>query len=237
VQAAAGFFTYFYILNDYGLRPISTFNLALVPGYIPEPTDVYDPNKLNYGNSNYMDEKFQTPLNWNGVKHFGIDYRLFYTSITPDAWAKCRWNDENPGLPFYRTSWYSGVQVCYTTEALRYAQGGYLVSIVCVQWADLMICKTRCLSIAQQGMVNRQANIALFFETALVALMCYIPWLNIIFTTRQNAFPHFAVPSFSFYCVIMAYDELRKIYVRRGIKKNKRNRAKYTGWIARNTYY
>merc|ERR1712019_98833 len=29
VQASAGFFTYFYILNDYGIRPGTTFSLAL----------------------------------------------------------------------------------------------------------------------------------------------------------------------------------------------------------------
>ena len=32
--------------------------------------------------------------------------------------------------------------------ALKLAQSGYLIIIVCVQWADLMICKTRNLSLA-----------------------------------------------------------------------------------------
>jgi len=35
VQASAGFLTYFYILNDYGIRPSTTFYLALEDGYIP----------------------------------------------------------------------------------------------------------------------------------------------------------------------------------------------------------
>jgi sodium/potassium-transporting ATPase subunit alpha len=43
VQASAGFFTYFYILNDYGIRPGTTFNLALETGYIPNKEDRYDP--------------------------------------------------------------------------------------------------------------------------------------------------------------------------------------------------
>jgi sodium/potassium-transporting ATPase subunit alpha len=29
VQASAGFFTYFLMLNDYGIRPFTTFGLAL----------------------------------------------------------------------------------------------------------------------------------------------------------------------------------------------------------------
>lgn len=127
--------------------------------------------------------------------------------------------------------------MCYTTESLRYAQCGYLVSIVCVQWSDLLICKTRALSISQQGLVNMHSNFGLFFETALVALLCYVPFWNEGLGTRQIAFPHFAVPSFSFFCVIMAYDELRKIFLRNGMRKSKRGRTQYFGWVVKNTYY
>lgn len=37
-------------------------------------------------------------------------------------------------------------------EALHYAQCAYFVSIVVVQWADLVICKTRMNSLYHQGM-------------------------------------------------------------------------------------
>merc|ERR1740138_1696267 len=63
--------------------------------------------------------------------------------------------------------------ICYSSESLKMAQSGYLVSIVCVQWADLMICKTRNLSLSQQGMINHFGNFGLFFETALVAIFLY----------------------------------------------------------------
>ena len=54
VQASAGFFTYFYILNDYGIRPSTLFGLETEPGVIPSNTDVYDPtNTAGFrGNSN-----------------------------------------------------------------------------------------------------------------------------------------------------------------------------------------
>jgi sodium/potassium-transporting ATPase subunit alpha len=220
VQASAGFFTYFYILNDYGIRPGTTFALALEPGFIPRPQDRYDPYQSNpvpcyaldaatgeyltddfgehipiegamskYGNCNYDNEAFETVLNWNGNKHNAVDMRLFYTSREPESWSICRWTTGVNGLDFYNQSYVNGTQICYTTEALRFAQAGYLVSIVCVQWSDLMICKTRALSISQQGMVNNNANFALFFETALVAMLCYIPQLGIPLGTRQNCLP------------------------------------------------
>lgn len=185
------------------------------------------------------EDGFGIALDWNGTKHAAVDFRLFYVRRDETNWARCRWYEGDEHTPtFYWKSHVSGTQICYTTESLRYAQGGYLISIVCVQWSDLMICKTRNLSISQQGMINNVSNVALFFETALVAVLAYVPFFNVIFGTRQCAFPHFAVPSFSFFTIIMAYDELRKIYLRRGMKKSEvTRRVKYDGWVVRNTYY
>jgi sodium/potassium-transporting ATPase subunit alpha len=80
-----------------------------------------------------------------------------------------------------------------------------------------MICKTRNLSLSQQGMVNSFGNFGLFFETALVALLLYVPFLNTALGTRQIPFPHFACPSFSYYVAIFFYDEMRKIWLRNGM--------------------
>lgn len=129
-------------------------------------------------------------------------------------------------------------QICYSADALIYAQSGYLVSIVVVQWSDLMICKTRNLSISQQGMRNTMGNFGLVFETVLVAVLLYVPWLNKPLTTRPIALQHFAIPSFSFYSMIIVYDEMRKLLVRNGMKRDEvTNKIKLTGWFAQNTYY
>ena len=97
-----------------------------------------------------------------------------------------------------------------------------MVSIVIVQWSDLLICKTRNLSISQQGMINMNANKALCFETLLCVFLCYFsfPWfpLNGGLGTRQIAFPHFGCPSFSFFMIIVFYDETRKVFLRQGMK-------------------
>merc|ERR1712151_1025374 len=98
------------------------------------------------------------------------------------------------------------------------------------QWADLMICKTRNLSLSQQLMINKMGNFGLFFETALVAILLYVPFLNPALGTRQIPFAHFAVPSFSFYC------ELRKLWLRDGMVREN-GRLKLKGWIVQNTYY
>merc|ERR1712159_816057 len=60
-------------------------------------------------------------------------------------------------------------------EALHHAQCASFICIIIVQLADLMICKTRWLSIRQEGMVNPAMNFGLLFETILGAFLCYCP--------------------------------------------------------------
>jgi hypothetical protein len=86
-------------------------------------------------------------------------------------------------------------------------------------------------------MVNYYANAGLIFETVLVGILAYAPFFNEPLGTRQIAFPHFAVPSFSFFAIIMAYDEVRKVFLRNGMTKSRRGRTVVHGWVARNTYY
>jgi len=261
IQASAGMYTYFLILNDFGIRPQALWGLALIKNPMPKATDVYNPDDFNpdgvdskavdiivdgevvgrslYGNTNLNDpEENWTPLSWDATKNGKVDVRLFYgEQRNPDDWVACRFDPGDESLPkFYKESVISKSPICYSTEALKFAQSGYLVSIVCVQWADLMICKTRNLSLAQQGMTNSFGNFGLFSETALVAILLYVPFLNVALGTRQIPFPHFAVPSMTFFVSIFFYDELRKIWLRNGMEREN-GKLKLKGWIVQNTYY
>merc|ERR1711894_137942 len=55
----------------------------------------------------------------------------------------------------------------------------FFVSIGAVQWADLIICKTRKNSVFQQGMKNHFMNFGLIFETVLAAVLSYTPWTRV----------------------------------------------------------
>jgi len=332
IQASAGMYTYFLILNDFGVRPTGIWQMSelILPG--PGPTDTYMPKatslvqdaSLNYwdwkttesgkyakatslyGNNNVScpDDskqeawkyvwiggatspggKFSTTptaatvaptlwaganckygqqllaegadkkvvdylwykMAWDKVRNSRVDLRLFYAPRrAPSTWTACRYapvpltadKTYTADYPnFFMFSHISeGAPICYSSEALKMAQSGYLVSIVCVQWADLMICKTRNLSLSQQGMINHFGNFGLFFETALVAILLYVPFLNVALGTRPIPFAHFAVPSFSFFVAIFFYDELRKIWLRNGMTRE-HGQLKLTGWIVQNTYY
>ena len=109
--------------------------------------NVHQTQLHKYGNTNLARDP--TYLNWNSLEDGNIDTRLFYAnSRDDDDWNECRWNPNNKNLfSLYITSGVTNLPICYTTEALRYAQTGYMVSIMCTQWAVYIICKTRRQSI------------------------------------------------------------------------------------------
>merc|ERR1711881_159183 len=103
----------------------------------------------------------------------------------------------------------------------------FFVSIVIVQWADLIICKTRKLSVFQQGMKNHFMNFGLFFETALACVLSYTPGMD----KGLRMYPlkiNWWLPAIPFSILIWCYDETRKFLLRRFPPGN---------WIERETYY
>ncbi|GFN86124.1 sodium/potassium-transporting ATPase subunit alpha, partial [Plakobranchus ocellatus] len=102
----------------------------------------------------------------------------------------------------------------------------FFVSIVIVQWADLIICKTRRLSLFQQGMKNHRLTFGLFFETALAAFLCYCPGLDKGLRMQPLRFTWWlcALP---YSLTIFIYDECRKFILRRNPG----------GFVERETYY
>ncbi|CAJ0942356.1 unnamed protein product, partial [Mesorhabditis belari] len=105
-------------------------------------------------------------------------------------------------------------------------QTAYFVSIVVVQWADLIISKTRRNSLVQQGMSNWTLNFGLVFETCLAAFMCYCPGLDNGLRMYGLRFSWW-FPALPFAILIFIYDEARRYCIRRWPG----------GWVERETYY
>lgn len=102
---------------------------------------------------------------------------------------------------------------------------------------NLFICKTRSLSLSQQGFKNQVSNFALISEIALIVLISYVRPLEIGLGTRAVASPHFMIPTFSYYLLYLFWDEVRKIFVRSGTDNSVPGKVSYSGWVARNTYW
>ena len=102
----------------------------------------------------------------------------------------------------------------------------FFVSIVVVQWADLIICKTRKNSVFQQGMMNYVMNFGLVFETLLAACLSYTPGMD----KGLKMYPLYItwwLPGVPFSILIFVFDEVRKWILRNNPG----------GWVEKETYY
>nr|WAP33893.1 sodium/potassium-transporting ATPase subunit alpha [Huso dauricus x Acipenser schrenckii] len=102
----------------------------------------------------------------------------------------------------------------------------FFVSVVVVQWADLIICKTRRNSVFQQGMKNKILILGLFEETALAAFLSYCPGMDVAFRMYPLK-PTWWFCAFPYSLLIFVYDEIRKLIIRRSPG----------GWVEKETYY
>jgi hypothetical protein len=146
-----------------------------------------------------------------------------YGALKPQKKCKFDKNDFPWGKPCYHPAY-----------ALRVAQTAAFVSIVIVQWADLLICKTRLLSIADQGMQNTVMLFGLCSETLLCMALCYLPFMNVAFGTAPIHPVHW-FPSMPYTCMIFLYDETRKYLLRR--EKAILGPQGKMGFVERYTYY
>jgi len=102
----------------------------------------------------------------------------------------------------------------------------FFASIVVVQWADLIVCKTRRNSVVHQGMKNHVLNFGLVFETALAAFLSYTPGMD----KMLRMYPlkiNWWIPAMPFSLLIFVYDEIRRFILRRNPG----------GWVEMETYY
>ena len=102
----------------------------------------------------------------------------------------------------------------------------FFASIVVVQWADLIICKTRKNSVFQQGMSNWVMNFGLVFETLLACFLSYTPGMD----KGLKMYPlklNWWFPAVPFSALIFVFDELRKWILRNNPG----------GWVETETYY
>ncbi|XP_062413760.1 sodium/potassium-transporting ATPase subunit alpha-2 [Pungitius pungitius] len=102
----------------------------------------------------------------------------------------------------------------------------FFISIVVVQWADLVICKTRRNSLFQQGMKNRVLIFGLFVETGLAAFLSYCPGMDVALRMYPLK-PLWWFCAFPYSLLIFIYDEVRKYILRKCPG----------GWVEQESYY
>lgn len=123
-------------------------------------------------------------------------------------------------------------------EAHYHARMAAFVAIVICQLGALIAIKTRWLSIIDHGFANPAINISVFFLVLFAAWTSYSDVFNKFTLTRPLRFTHF-LPGMPWACVIVIYDEIRKLLIRRTSSTDKigDTERRVTGWLETNMYY
>ena len=113
---------------------------------------------------------------------------------------------EDPEVNAMQDSW--GQEWTYAQRRLleRTCQTAYFLAIVQVQWADVIISKTRVLSVMQQGMNNWVLNFGLVFETCCAAFLIYFPYSYLL--GFHPLAPEWWIPALPFTALIFLGDEV-----------------------------
>jgi len=218
VQAAAGFYSYVVVLMNFGFQP--SFLIGKAKWFMKGAgTQIYSNNLAHKVISNGTLSSF-CKLSLDDVTYPIMEF----CSGKPlececVELGKCSFT---PGLDDQDLCW----NAAPFGGALSHAQCAFFIAIIVVQWADLVICKTRTLSMFEQGMRNGTLNFGLFFTTVLGSILCYVPGLPEGLGTARLHFVHWC-PAMPFCIMIFLYDEVRKMLIR----KNE------GGWVFKNTYY
>lgn len=266
VQAAAGFYSWVVVLKDFGFTP--SMLPAVGWAFDKETQSCIMPTATNGTATTIAADVICGQGSLTGG--YGVSYRGAAGSTT--------WLDgqsvNKTGMTFWSrslklqeyTRWHkigelsecyssAGVPATYpdpvcwnAAEALLYAQTAFFICIIVVQWSDILACKTRTLSLKNQGMRNNMLSFGLFFETTLGALLCYVPAFNTAFSTRPIYFVHWLAPM-PFAIFILSYDEIRKVLMRNltencewskfpfGWMKTAEEGDQPKNWVWKNTYY
>jgi sodium/potassium-transporting ATPase subunit alpha len=153
-----------------------------------------------------------------------LDYRAGFTSV-----------EETSGTTFSNI-----MSRMMQAKALAVTQTAYFVAIIVSQWANLIVCRTRLLSIVDQGMDNSVLNMGIVFETIVGMAFCYVSFIQDVFRTDAIRVTHwFCAMPFSLF--IFAYDETRKFLLRKTsrsyVDKKTGRIFRSKGWLEENTYY
>lgn len=108
----------------------------------------------------------------------------------------------------------------------RKAQTAYFVAICMTQVSDVIICKTRRISLFKKGMKNHVLNVSIVVELVAAVVVTYLPICHEIFRTEPLSWFDFFLAT-PFMVLMIVGDEVRRYLIRNNISE----------WVERETYY
>ena len=223
LETFACFLTYLIILKDYGFRPINLPYLSFESGIEPSAQDYWNPYDEEFkGNSRAFMKEYADLLGfygdsyklnvkskkriptWAGDSDINFDLRLFFPDKPNSFWADCYWDSRGQNYDDY---------VCYRIEAIRHAQGAFLLSAVFMQFANSFNYRTKIVSMFKHKLSNHWLHFSILIEFVLVNIILFVPGLNTAFGTRPIRVEHYMI-TLAFHVTHFYWGEMVKWLIR-----------------------
>lgn len=234
IQTAAGFMSYLIVFQAFGFPPAAILRILNKPYFPHNLEDPYDPKAPFYGNTNVhcVGDELQVidmdghdslsknsligaSIDWVSTQDKDQDLRMGYLDLN----GPCSVNNIKEAGQFgvsevFQISPMTKRPVCYSTEALKYAQTSFFFSVVFAQFSNTLGCKTRRLSLSYQGLGNTFMVLGWAVEVCLTFALAYIRPLNTVLGTRDVIFYHYGIYSLFFSILMLKFEETRKALIR-----------------------
>jgi sodium/potassium-transporting ATPase subunit alpha len=222
IESCCGMLAYFTAMADWGMPFWSIFYTVQRKGFAHPEEDIFDETMANFGNSDaycdpqsgsiasVSDQEWRAP-DWLYLSDKNQDLRMYYLTCENGV-MKQNWDWGACIIP--QISGLTQKPICYSTEALKYAQSAFFYATVFGQISCAFLLKTRMMSIQYQGIKNFFLTFAIHFETALMLLGAFCYPFNVALGTRDNVWIHMGVMGIPFSIFLMIHDEFRKFLIR-----------------------
>ena len=251
LQSFAGFMCYFIVMQEFGFNPSSLIGILFKVYFPHNPNDVYNPAAPFFGNTNVhcengvlktinmrdntsfsKDNHDGATLDWLSTTHKDQDVRMGFL----DFEGTCNPANIVQAISFetcriFQVSPMSRRPICYSTEALKYAQTSFFIAVVFGQFINSLLLKTRKLSLFSQGFNNSFMIMGWAIEFCLTLFITYFRPINALLGSRDVIFYHFGWYGIFFSMLMLVYDEAKKYMIR-----NLKGPPNKPNWFVRNTF-
>jgi len=221
-SSAGGLLTFWTIFSDYGFKPANLFFFISNQGITPSLNDYFNPydnykgntiafyndnyNMLGFNGDSYTDYVSQSTrqVDFSSGADVWIDLRMFFYWRPNNFWGPCHFDSIG--------NYYDG-PVCYHVEAVKHAQGGFLLALVTMQIINGLCSRTKISSSLVHKMKNMPLNSAYILEAALIVCLVNIPGFNTAFQIRVLRIEHY-VPVLGMFIIYFTWEEFVKLLIR-----------------------
>mmetsp|Transcript_23176 Transcript_23176/g.35874 ORF Transcript_23176/g.35874 Transcript_23176/m.35874 type:complete len:176 (-) Transcript_23176:27-554(-) len=168
------------------------------------------------GNTN-IGKQWDVKLDYDDKDQKWMDLRVFYAYyLKPDDFNPCRFTLGDDPDYYVLSEYNDSTPICYTTEALKYAQTVYLVCAIMFQVINYLVVRTRVMSAFSVRFSNTSANFFMIFHLAIAFVLVYVPSLNYdVLNLRDVPIIYMGVPVLPFMAALLLWSELVKAIRRR----------------------